>query len=227
MIIIQLPVSNVNVKNIETLRNDYSDAGIDSSTLKDNPFDFFSDWFEQALSAGIAEANGMVIATVDKQQQVSQRTVLMKSFDTSGFYFYTNYASRKALALVDNPSISCLFPWLALHRQVAFQGTVSVATRQQSDQYFATRPRGSQIGAWASRQSAEMSSRELFENQIAEIEEKFRGQDVPRPEFWGGYHVKPSKVEFWQGRTSRLHDRIIYTLTESDSPAWKISQLYP
>ncbi len=213
--------------NIEALRNDYSNKGIDPKTLTANPFDFFSRWFDQALNAGIAEPNGMVMATVNQQGAASQRTVLMKSFDRNGFYFYTNYSSQKARDLAHNSGVSCLFPWLELHRQVSIQGTVTKATRGQSEQYFSIRPRDSQIGAWASRQSEVMKSRKVFDQEIAEMEEKFAAKDVPLPEFWGGYHVNPTRVEFWQGRSSRLHDRFVYSLTDPERNRWSMVQLYP
>ena len=213
--------------DIAALRNNYSDAGIDADTLPEEPFTMFSNWFHQALEAEIAEPNGMVIATASDLGCISQRTVLMKFFDHSGFFFYTNYGSRKASQLNANPAISCLFPWYSLHRQVAFQGVVSKATRVNSEQYFSSRPRGSQIGAWASIQSAPLDHREVLEQRVTQLSDEYRNKEIPKPPFWGGYHVQPLRVEFWQGRTSRLHDRIVYSRENIDSEDWRIERLYP
>jgi pyridoxamine 5'-phosphate oxidase len=217
----------MNQKEIAALRNNYSDAGIDATALPDEPYSMFSSWFDQALQAGIAEPNGMVIATAAALDDLSQRTVLMKFFDHSGFYFYTNYGSRKALQLEMNPTISCLFPWLSLHRQVAFQGVVSKATSENSAEYFSSRPRESQIGAWASVQSRSLESRGKLEQRVKELSVKYKDKQVPVPPFWGGFHVAPLTVEFWQGRSSRLHDRIVYRRQSIESEDWIVERLYP
>ena len=214
-------------EQLETLRNDYSDAGINPDTLPKTPFEFFSIWFKQAVDAGIPEPNGMVIATATRLDDLSQRTVLMKSFDQNGFFFYTNYSSRKARDLAHNENISCLFPWLSLHRQVAVSGTVSRADRDNTERYFKSRPRASQIGAWASRQSEQLDHRQTLEQRVKELEQRFENQEVPVPEFWGGYHVKPHRFEFWQGRNSRLHDRYVYTLDSAEEDRWSVGCLYP
>ncbi len=216
----------MSTEDIATLRNDYTERGIRQSDLPDNPMSLFSQWFTEALESKQAEANGMVLSTVSASGQPSQRTVLMKYFSQEGFYFYTNYASRKAGELAENPRVSCLFPWLAMHRQVAFQGRVEKAEIENSSAYFSTRPRGSQVGAWASRQSQVLPDRETLESQVAEIESRFADQDVPLPDFWGGYHFIPEQVEFWQGRTSRLHDRFVYSRDADDAP-WTLRRLYP
>ncbi len=214
-------------KDLLTLRNEYSHIGISLETLPENPFDLFSIWFDQTLNSDLSEANGMVIATMGTDGQPSQRTVLMKSFDHNGLYFYTNYHSRKAKELEQNPKICCLFPWLALHRQVEFQGTVHKVNRENSAQYFATRPRSSQIGAWASRQSEELVGRKHLEERVHRIEKRFRDEKIPLPDFWGGYCVVPNRIEFWQGRSSRLHDRFVYTRDGPDNTEWRLIQLYP
>lgn len=226
---IQIPgiSPTMNQEQLEALRNDYSESGIDPVTLPADPVDFFNIWFRQAADAGIPEPNGMVIATADQLENLSQRTVLMKSFDQHGFFFYTNYASRKAIHLQSNPTVSCLFPWLALHRQVAITGTVSRASSAITERYFKSRPRASQIGAWASRQSERLERRDILEQRVSEFEDRFKDSDVPVPEFWGGYHVNPSRIEFWQGRTSRLHDRYVYTRDNNDSANWALESLYP
>ena len=207
--------------------NGYPEAEIRRETMPDNPFTLFSRWFDQALNAELPEANGMVIATMREDGMPSQRTVLLKSFDENGLYFYTNYHSRKARELAGNPRISCLFPWLALHRQVEIQGSVRKVDRENSAQYFATRPRGSQVGAWASRQSETLPDRGTLEERVRSIENRFVGGEIPLPDFWGGYCVSADRVEFWQGRRSRLHDRFVYTKNSSNEAQWDIERLYP
>ncbi|MBX2868551.1 MAG: pyridoxamine 5'-phosphate oxidase [Acidiferrobacterales bacterium] len=213
--------------DLEKLRNDYSDKGIDLTTLPSAPIPLFSVWFEQAVESGISDPNGMVIATCAELAEISQRTVLMKSFDEKGICFYTNYTSRKSRQLNQNPHISGLFPWLALHRQVSFQGEVRIMDPEQSKRYFHSRPRGSQIGAWASRQSERMSGREELEQRVQELETRFAGREVPYPEFWGGFEIQPVRVEFWQGRNSRLHDRVVYSRSSIEENDWEVSLLNP
>ena len=217
----------MNQDQLENLRNDYTELGIDPNAMPDSPFDFFRAWFSHAVNAEIPEPNGMVIATADSLDDLNQRTVLMKSFDDNGFYFYTNYRSRKARQLERNAHVSCLFPWLALHRQVAISGIVRRASRENTERYFKTRPRSSQVGAWASRQSEKLDTRETLERRVLEIEARFTDTEVPVPEFWGGYHVTPMRFEFWQGRKSRLHDRYVYTRTFADTESWQLESLYP
>lgn len=212
---------------IAALRNDYSDNGISRQTLRANPIEQFALWFEQAVEAAIPEPNGMVIASIDPVFGVSQRTVLMKSFGEDGLFFYTNYHSRKATQLDQQPQISCLFAWLALQRQVCFQGQVQRASKQQSQRYFASRPRASQLGAWASRQSEIIAHRDQLENRYRQIEQQYQGMEVPLPPFWGGFQVLPLRIEFWQGRSNRLHDRLVYSRTKAAANHWQIERLSP
>ncbi len=212
---------------IESLRSDYSSQGIDLESLPATPEPFFNQWFEDAMAANIQDPNAMVIATATPSGQLRQRSVLMKSFDENGFCFYTNFTSRKAMHLELNPAISCLFPWLVLHRQVSIRGTVTKVPADQSKAYFHSRPRDSQIGAWASRQSAELSGRSELAERFSELEQRFQNREVPYPEFWGGFQITPTEFEFWQGRNSRLHDRVVFSREKPDSTNWVIKLLNP
>ncbi len=214
-------------QDIEKLRNDYSDKGIDLNALPAEPFTLFSVWFNQAIESGISDPNGMIIATSADLAEITQRTVLMKSFDAEGIYFYTNYTSRKSRHLNQNPHISCLFPWFPLHRQVSLQGEVKPVDAEQSRLYFHSRPRASQIGAWASRQSERMSGREELEQRVKDLEARFEDREVPYPEFWGGFQVVPTRIEFWQGRNSRLHDRVVFSRADIVDTSWEVSLLNP
>ena len=210
--------------DLKALKAQYSEQGIDKNSVDTDPFKQFDLWFEQAVESGIAEPNGFSLCTVDTHGAPSQRTVLMKSHDSDGFVFYTNHGSRKCSQLARNDRVSMLFPWYELHRQISIEGTVSRISDQRSLDYFQSRPRSSQVGAWASRQSHELGSRHELEIRVDEIEQRFSGQELPLPGFWGGYCVKPSRIEFWQGRTHRLHDRIVYSFNSGE---WTISRLSP
>lgn len=212
------------MKELESLKKQYSDLGISKDSVHKDPFEQFKLWFDQATDSGIAEPNGFSLCTVSKDATPSQRTVLMKGYDTGGFIFYTNYYSRKAKQLDENNFVSMLFPWYELHRQINVEGTVTRVSQENSEKYFRTRPRGSQIGAWASPQSKVIESRLALEQQQEQIENKFDEKELPLPEFWGGYRIAPNRFEFWQGRTHRLHDRIVYTKTEE---RWAITRLSP
>jgi len=207
------------------LRREYSLAGLTEKDVDPDPLSQFHKWFQEALAAQISEPNAMVLATVGADGWPSTRTVLLKSADANGFSFFTNYESRKGQDLAAHPRASVTFPWIALERQVNVEGTVSKLSREESEQYFKLRPRGSRLGAWASQQSRVISGRAVLEERLRQIEAQYPGEDVPMPPLWGGYSIMPARIEFWQGRPNRLHDRICYRrLTES---AWQIERLSP
>ena len=210
--------------DIGELRRDYTQRGLDLDDLDPDPFAQFELWFEQARQAELLEPNALVLSTVSPEGVPHQRTVLLKYFDRDGLVFFTNYGSRKAQHMATNSQVSLLFPWYALERQLAIAGTASKISAAESLRYFSSRPRGSQLGAWVSQQSTVISSRQLLEMQFETMKAKFLNQEVPLPDFWGGYRVKPTSFEFWQGRPSRLHDRFLYSLKEGD---WAIARLSP
>jgi len=211
---------------IRAMRRSYSDAGLE--TLPNNPFEAFASWLKDAHeNPVIVEANAMVLSTVTADSQINTRTVLLKDISDGGFTFFTNYQSRKAHGIELNPNVSLLFPWYAMERQVSISGVAEKVSEQESDDYFSTRPWGSQIGAWASAQSSHLASREELEQRFAGAAEKWpEGSAVPRPAHWGGYRVTPLDIEFWQGRYSRLHDRLRYERTATTSD-WELSRYYP
>jgi pyridoxamine 5'-phosphate oxidase len=211
---------------IRAMRRSYSDAGLE--TLPSNPFKAFAMWLKDAHeNPVIVEANAMVLSTVTADSQINTRTVLLKDISDGGFTFFSNYQSRKAHGIELNPNVSLLFPWYAMERQVSISGIAEKVSAQESDDYFATRPWGSQISAWASAQSSHLASREELEQRFAGAAEKWpEGTAVPRPAHWGGYRVTPLHIEFWQGRYSRLHDRLRYERTAT-SGDWELSRYYP
>ena len=209
--------------DLTNLRAEFRENGLNRSELDNDPFKQFSLWFSQAIKSGIAEPSAMSLATAD-EKEIGIRTVLLKHFDDKGFVFFTNYGSKKSQQIEVKPQAALLFPWLELERQVKIFGNVEKITTLESIKYFASRPKDSQLGAWASNQSATISSRSLLISQFESMKNKFSKGEVPLPDFWGGYRVIPDSIEFWQGRESRLHDRFIYQRSDN---GWNISRLSP
>lgn len=207
------------------LRKDYTLAGLLEKNLARDPFRQFEKWFQEAEAAKIAEPNAFVLATSSRDGRPSTRVVLLKGLDGRGFVFYSNYESRKGRELEANPRASLTFPWFAMERQVIVEGTVARLAREESEAYFHSRPRASQLGAWASRQSAIVTERAALDEALKAVEKKFAGQEAPLPPFWGGYRVAPETVEFWQGRRSRMHDRLRYRRDPGGD--WIIERLSP
>jgi pyridoxamine 5'-phosphate oxidase len=216
----------VNKTSIANLRRDYSLAGLREADLAASPIQQFQKWFQEALAAELTEPNAMVLATVDALGQPSTRVVLLKAIDDRGFSFFTNYDSRKGRELAGNPKASLTFPWIELERQVCITGQVSKVSREESEAYFKLRPHKSRLGALASpKQSEVIADRAVLEARMRELEAKYPGDDIPLPSYWGGYILAPTEVEFWQGRSSRLHDRLRYLL--QPDTLWKIDRLSP
>jgi pyridoxamine 5'-phosphate oxidase len=199
--------------------------GLSEETAGRDPLVLFGQWFEDARRSGIFLPEAMTLATASRDGRPSARLMLLKGYDERGFRFFTNYESRKAGDLADNPRAALVFHWSRLQRQVRVEGKVEKLSAQESGEYFATRPRGSQLGAWASNQSSPIDRRRQLEAAFREHEARFKGSDVPLPPFWGGYRVIPEAIEFWQGRANRLHDRLRYT-REVDG-GWSVARLYP
>jgi len=212
--------------DLQRLRREYEAVGLDEATLPDEPLVLFREWLRCAIDARLAEANAMVVSTVSAQGAPSSRMVLCKVADERGFAFFTNYDSRKAGELGANGRCSLLFPWHPLGRQVRIEGTAGHVDRAESEAYFATRPRGAQLSAWASAQSSRVVDRSVLERRVAELDREYAGRDVPCPPHWGGIRVAPEAIEFWQGRRDRLHDRLVYR-RESPTAAWSVIRLAP
>lgn len=210
--------------DIGDLRKEYTRAGLTREMLAEHPMEQFSLWFKQAQEAKINEPNAMSLSTVDEHGHPTLRTVLLKQYDSNGFVFFTNYNSDKARHIAHNPHVSLLLPWIDFERQVIVCGTAEKISTAQSLKYFLSRPRGSQLGAWVSQQSSVISSRKLLEIQLEKMKQKFADGDIPLPDFWGGYRVIPQRIEFWQGRESRLHDRFRYTRSQTN---WTLERLAP
>ena len=213
------------MKKIEDLRIDYTKFSMDEFDLLTNPIDQFNSWFKNALNSKVSEANAMVLSTVSSQNIPSARVVLLKGVQSNGFKFYTNYDSFKGMELAENPNACLTFFWPALEQQIRVTGLVEKIDATVAEAYFHSRPRGSQISALASNQSAKIADRVILVDEVARLEKLYADTTVPKPEFWGGYLLKPTKVEFWQGRSSRLHDRFLYEKLEDDN--WQVSRLSP
>ena len=209
----------------EEFRREYTAGGLTREMLDACPLVQFEHWLEQAVRAGLGDPTAMVLATIDAHGAPWQRIVLLKGMSHGGFVFYTNYGSDKALAMAANPEVSLLFPWNELDRQVIVGGRVEKMTVAESAAYFVTRPRESQIAAWASRQSRPISARALLEKQVSVLRERFGEGKIPLPDFWGGFRVIPQRIEFWQGGEHRLHDRFLYSRRADEG--WQIEQLQP
>jgi len=215
---------DLTIETLQNLRQDYRSAALTEQEADKNPISQFAAWFTDAMTAKIFEPNVMTLATADKAGRPSARIVLLKGFNEEGFTFYTNYNSHKGKELAENPYAALVFFWAELERQVRIEGSVTKIDPQISDQYFHSRPVGSQIGAIVSPQSSIIESRDLLELKVNQLTEEFKEKEIPRPAHWGGYIVKPMTIEFWQGRTSRLHDRINYHLVDGN---WIINRLAP
>ena len=206
------------------MRQGYQNEGLSKEELSPDPFLQFEAWFKEANKTEPIP-NAMSLATVNHSGSPMMRTVLLKLFDDNGFVFFTNYKSRKAEQISENQNVAVLFNWVALERQVSINGVAEKVERSESLKYFMGRPRGSQLGAWVSDQSSVLSSRKILETKLDEIKRKFGENEIPLPEFWGGFRIKPKRFEFWQGRPNRLHDRFLYSKIDDES--WKIERLAP
>jgi pyridoxamine 5'-phosphate oxidase len=216
-------------QDLGRLRREYGDHGLDVPDLEPDPITMFRRWFDDTVEAGLHEPNAMVVATVSPEGRPSARMVLLKGVDARGFVFYTNLASRKGEEIGANPAVSLLFPWHDLQRQVRVEGTASRVSPEEDEAYFSSRPRGSQLGAWASPQSQVVASRAALDERYGGVLARFADLDaVPLPPFWGGFRVGPEVVEFWQGRKGRMHDRLVYRRSEDDAHApWAVVRLAP
>ena len=211
--------------SLSDLRREYALAGLKESDLDSNPFNQFDKWFQQALAAGLPEPNAMTLATATLDGKPSARIVLLKGFDERGFVFFTNYESQKGRELLANPQAALVCYWIELERQVRISGRVSRVSAKESEEYFQSRPLGSQLGAWASQQSEVVDGRKTLEDRLEQLTREYQTKPVPLPPYWGGYRVAPETIEFWQGRPNRLHDRLRYTFQTNHH--WLIERLSP
>ncbi|OBQ40907.1 MAG: pyridoxine 5'-phosphate oxidase [Anabaena sp. CRKS33] len=212
-------------KSIADLRKDYTLKDLNENEIDKNPFIQFKIWFNQSVAAQLPEPNAMTLATCTPDGKPSARMVLLKDIDERGFVLFTNYKSQKGQEISVNPQAALVFWWAELERQVRIVGTVEKISSAQSDSYFEVRPPFSRLGAWASNQSEVIANRDVLEAQLIEFQRQYENQEVPRPPHWGGFRVIPQEIEFWQGRSSRLHDRLRYTLIDNGN--WKIERLSP
>ncbi len=211
-------------KIIHTLRYDFKKNSLDESTAKKNPYDEFELWMNEAIKKKLHEPNAMVLSTATKKGIPSSRVVLLRGIDKKGFVFYTNYTSKKGKDIAENPNAALLFYWAQIEKQVRVTGVISKISEKKSTDYFNSRPRSGQLGAWVSRQSTVIANRNILAAKYLELEQKLTGQKIERPEYWGGYVLKPASFEFWQGRESRLHDRLLYSKIKS---GWMMERLSP
>ncbi|WP_321467750.1 pyridoxamine 5'-phosphate oxidase [Halarcobacter sp.] len=210
--------------DLSKMRQEYTSKGLEIEDLDENPFKQFEIWFNNALDAKLIEPNAFTLSTVGLNLKPSQRTVLLKMYDNTGFRFFSNYNSKKSLQIEENPYVSAHFAWLGLERQVRIEGSIKKISKGESLKYFLSRPRGSQIGAWVSHQSQVVNSRTILETKFDEMRKKFAKGEVPFPSFWGGYEIVPTYFEFWQGGLNRLHDRFVYEIKNN---TWEIYRLEP
>jgi pyridoxamine 5'-phosphate oxidase len=218
-----LPKNRMN-KSIADIRKDYALHSLNENDIAADPIEQFTRWWNDAINSKVIEVNAMTLATSTKDGKPSARIVLLKDYDERGFVFYTNYESHKGKELDENPNAALIFFWKEIERQIRIEGTVEKVSAEESDAYFNSRPEGSRIAAWASPQSKKINNRNLLEQNVNNYKEEFKNS-IPRPPHWGGYRVMPLKIEFWQGRTSRLHDRIEFT--KSSEGSWKAERLAP
>lgn len=212
------------MKRIQNLRIDYSGKSLDTNKINKNPIEEFKKWFKEAQSKNILEPNAMTLSTLSANKNINSRTVLLKGVNNKGFIFFTNYESRKGNDIKLNNTVSLVFLWKELEKQIIIKGRAKKISKKESDKYFQSRPRSSRIAAWASNQSKKISYKNELEESFLKYEEKFRNKKIPLPNFWGGFLVEPKSIEFWIGKKSRMHDRTIYL---KNLKSWKIQKLYP